>query len=386
MTMRISYLNLLLFLLVGSIPAKIYASADSIRIKGVALYTPYTKISVPPGESIDYSIDVINKTGSVKNAAISIRGLPKGWGYELKSGGWTINQLSVLPNDKKNFSFKVDVPLKVNKGSYHFIVSANGLYQLPLTVVVSEQGTYQTEFTTDQVNMEGSAEATFTFNATLKNRTAEKQLYALMANTPRGWSVAFKPNGKQATSVEVEPNATANVTVDINPPANIKVGTYRIPVRAANGSTSADLGLEVVIKGSYKMELTTPKGLLSADITAGDTKRIELQVKNTGTIDLTDVQLTANQPMDWSVTFEPQKLALVKAGETAQVVATVKASKKALPGDYVTKIEARTPETTSSAEFRISVKTPLIWGWVGILIIIGACGGVYFLFRKYGRR
>ncbi|WP_139265201.1 COG1470 family protein [Bacteroides ihuae] len=386
MTMRISYLNLLLFLLVGSIPAKIYASADSIRIKGVALYTPYTKISVPPGESIDYSIDVINKTGSVKNAAISIRGLPKGWGYELKSGGWTINQLSVLPNDKKNFSFKVDVPLKVNKGSYHFIVSANGLYQLPLTVVVSEQGTYQTEFTTDQVNMEGSAEATFTFNATLKNRTAEKQLYALMANTPRGWSVAFKPNGKQATSVEVEPNATANVTVDINPPANIKVGTYRIPVRAANGSTSADLGFEVVIKGSYKMELTTPKGLLSADITAGDTKRIELQVKNTGTIDLTDVQLTANQPVDWNVTFEPQKLTLVKAGETAQVVATVKASKKALPGDYVTKIEARTPETTSAAEFRISVKTPLIWGWVGILIIIGACGGVYFLFRKYGRR
>jgi len=384
--MRISYLNLLLFLLVGSIPAKIYASADSIRIKGVALYTPYTKISVPPGESIDYSIDVINKTGSVKNAAISIRGLPKGWGYELKSGGWTINQLSVLPNDKKNFSFKVDVPLKVNKGSYHFIVSANGLYQLPLTVVVSEQGTYQTEFTTDQVNMEGSAEATFTFNATLKNRTAEKQLYALMANTPRGWSVAFKPNGRQATSVEVEPNATANVTVDINPPANIKVGTYRIPVRAANGSTSADLGFEVLIKGSYKMELTTPKGLLSADITAGDTKRIELQVKNTGTIDLTDVQLTANQPMDWSVTFEPQKLTLVKAGETAQVVATVKASKKALPGDYVTKIEARTPETTSAAEFRISVKTPLIWGWVGILIIIGACGGVYYLFRKYGRR
>lgn len=68
------------------------------------------------------------------------------------------------------------------------------------------------------------------------------------------------------------------------------------------------------------------------------------------------------------------------------MVATVKASKKALPGDYVTKIEARTPETTSAAEFRISVKTPLIWGWVGILIIIGACGGVYFLFRKYGRR
>ncbi|WP_321479710.1 NEW3 domain-containing protein [uncultured Bacteroides sp.] len=386
MTMRVNYFTLLFLLLVGIAPAKMHATSDSIRVKGVALYTPYTKISVPPGESINYSIDVINKTGSVKNAAISVMGLPRRWNYEVKSGGWNVSQLSVLPNDKKNFSLKLDVPLKVNKGTYHFVVAAKGLYSLPLTVIVSEQGTYQTEFTTDQMNMEGSAEATFTFNATLKNRTSEKQLYALTTKTPRGWNVAFKPNYKQATSVEVAPNATANVTIDINPPANIKVGTYRIPVRAANGTTSADLGLEVVIKGSYKMELTTPKGLLSTDVTAGDTKKIQLVVKNRGTIDLTDVKLTANQPAGWNVTFEPQKLASVKAGESAQVVATIKASKKALPGDYVVKMNAKTPEVTSDTEFRIAVKTPMIWGWLGIVIIIGACGGVYYLFRKYGRR
>ncbi|WP_319504786.1 NEW3 domain-containing protein [Bacteroides graminisolvens] len=386
MTMRINYLNLLLLFLLGSTPFSLYASGDSLKVRGVTLYTPYTKISVPPGESIDYSVDVINKTRSVKNAAIAVRGLPKGWGYEIKSGGWTVNQLSVLPNDQKNFSLKVDVPLQVNKGTYRFYVSADGMYTLPLTVVVSQKGTYQTEFTTDQINMEGSAEATFTFNATLKNRTAEKQLYALTANAPRGWNVAFKPNYKQATSVEVEPNASTNVTIDINPPANIKVGTYRIPVRAANGTTSADLGLEVVIKGSYKMELTTPNGLLSTDVTAGDTRKIELVVNNSGTIDLTDIQLSAAKPADWDVTFQPQKITSLKAGEKAQVLAVVKASKKAIPGDYVVKMETRTPEVNSAAEFRIAVKTPIIWGWLGILIIIGACGGVYYLFRKYGRR
>lgn len=68
------------------------------------------------------------------------------------------------------------------------------------------------------------------------------------------------------------------------------------------------------------------------------------------------------------------------------MLAVVKASKKAIPGDYVVKMEARTPEVNSAAEFRIAVKTPIIWGWLGILIIIAACGGVYYLFRKYGRR
>lgn len=58
------------------------------------------------------------------------------------------------------------------------------------------------------------------------------------------------------------------------------------------------------------------------------------------------------------------------AGQTTNVVATVKASKKALPGDYVTKMTVKTPEVNATTDFRISVKTPMIWGWVGVLIIV----------------
>jgi uncharacterized membrane protein len=32
------------------------------------------------------------------------------------------------------------------------------------------------------------------------------------------------------------------------------------------------------------------------------------------------------------------------------------------------------------------VKTPMLWGWVGVLIIFIALGSVYYLFRKFGRR
>ena len=47
-------------------------------------------------------------------------------------------------------------------------------------------------------------------------------------------------------------------------------------------------------------------------------------------------------------------------------MATLKASKKALPGDYVTTIMAKTPEVNADAQFRVAVKTPMIWGWVGV--------------------
>lgn len=352
----------------------------------VKLYTPYTQIAVPPGESISYSVDVINNTETTQTAVIRVEGLPRSWKYELKAGGWTVSEIAVLPGEKKNFSFKVDVPFKVNKGTYRFKLMTDGGPELPLTVTVSEQGTYQTEFATKQPNMQGNAKSPFNFNATLKNQTAELQRYALIADAPRGWNVVFRVQGKQATSAQVEANATENITIDITPSASVQAGSYKIPVRATTSSTSADMELEVVVTGSYDIELTTPRGLVSSDITAGGTKHIDLVVRNTGSAELKDVQLTANKPVDWEVTFDPAKIEKMTAGSTTNVTATVKASSKALPGDYITKITAKTPEASTTTEFRISVHTPMIYGWLGILIIVVVLGGVYYLFRKYGRR
>lgn len=112
MTMRANYFNLLLVLLMGVLPIQLQASESD---KNVILYTPYTKIAVPPGESVNYSIDVINNYDVVKNVNLSVKGLPRGWNYELKAGTWTISELAVLPHDKKNVSLKVDIPLKSTK-------------------------------------------------------------------------------------------------------------------------------------------------------------------------------------------------------------------------------------------------------------------------------
>lgn len=383
MTIRVNWLNLLSLLFLVTLSYELRASDT---LKSVILYTPYTKISVPPGESIDYNIDLINKTDEVKTADIYLSGLPRGWTYELKSGSWNVKQLSVLPDEKKSFSLKVEVPLKVNKGTYQLRLSAGGYCTLPLTVVVSEQGTYQTEFSTQQPNMEGHASSNFTFGANLRNRTGEKQLYALRAGAPRGWEATFRAAGKQVSSVSVEANAMESVTIEIKPPAQVEAGSYKIPVESFTNTTSAKLELEVVITGSYKVELTTPRGLLSADITAGEEKQIELLVRNTGSSPLADLKLNANAPVDWVVKFTPEKIDKLPAGESAKVMASMKASKKAIPGDYVVKMDVRTPEATSHADFRISVKTSIVWGWVGVLVIFAVLGGVFYLFKKYGRR
>jgi uncharacterized membrane protein len=135
---------------------------------------------------------VLNNGEETQKIDILISGVPSSWTYSLKSGGWSVQQLAVLPGEKKTLNLRIDVPLRVNKGNHNFRVLARNFDELPLVVNVSEQGTFKSEFTSDQVNMQGHAKSNFTFSTKLKNMTGEKQLYSLQANAPRGWEIIFK--------------------------------------------------------------------------------------------------------------------------------------------------------------------------------------------------
>ena len=371
------FLPFLLVMLSGSLTV----TAQSLR-----LYTPYPEITVPPGETIDYSIDLINNGASIATAEVTVDGIPETWSYTLRSGGWSARRISVLPGEKKTLNLKVELPYDIDKGSYTFRVLARNHAVLPITIEVSEKGTVKTEFTADQGNMQGHATSNFNYKTKLENQTGEKQLYALTSHAPRGWTVVFKPNYQQASSVEIEPGQSKDISVEIKPPYNVKAGKYTIPVMATTGSSSARLELEADISGSYGVELTTPDGRLSEKITAGRRRNLELMVRNSGSTDLNSVRMTAVKPRGWEVTFTPDTIPFIAAGESTQIRAEVKAYGKAIPGDYVINLTAQTPEINADASFRMSVRTPLLWGWLGILIILSAIGTVYWLIRKYGRR
>ncbi len=353
-----------------------------------ALYTPYTGISVTPGEVVEYSVEVINNGSSIQNATFEMD-LPENWSYTLTANGREIQELSVKPNESQEVNLEVEVPLEIEKGTYEFELVAresDGVSTLPLTVTVTEQGTFATELTTEQPNMEGNADSTFEFQAELRNRTADNQHYALSSGAPRGWDVQFTSDGDNVTSVTLDPNTSKELEVNVTPPENVKAGTYTIPVKAATTSTSAEQEFEVVISGTYGLELSTPNGVLSTDVTAGGEKTVQLLLTNTGTDTLSDVQLTASTPSDWEVEFENSTVNAIEPEDSVTVNATIKASENAIAGDYMIGITAEAPEATSEADFRVTVKTSMWWGFIGVIIIVGVIAGIYYLFRTYGRR
>lgn len=364
--------------------------SSSFAAGGFELYTPYTGISATPGETITYSVDVINNSSSIQDVSFSVSDLPKDWTYTITSDGHEIHNISTKPDGNQTVSLELQVPLKIEKGNYTFklIGKGNGGRTdiLPISVDITEKGTFKTELTSEQPNMEGHSTSDFSYTVTLKNRTAEEQHYALTTKAPRGWNVQFKVDGKNVTSVTLEANGSKDIDVSVTPAENVKAGKYKIPVKAATSSTSAKTELEAVITGTYDIEISTPSGRLSTDINAGSDKTIELIVKNTGSSTLTDIKLDSSLPPDWEVEFEPANLDKLEAGKSVKVKAKLKASKDAIAGDYVAEFTAETPEASSKAQFRVSVKTSMAWGLVGIVIIIGVVGSLYYIVRKYGRR
>lgn len=241
-------------------------------------------------------------------------------------------------------------------------------------------------FTAHLINIESAVKDPFRYNTTLYNGSGHTQVYRLDVQPPAGWITLFRTGGSQITAVRLDSGKTQDITLEVMASPSAKPGRYKIPVSAVSNDDSLRIELEAVVKGNYSLELTTPTGRLSDDITEGHSRQLRLVLKNTGSLPLDGLELSAQSPLQWSATFAPSKIERLEPGQTIETSATLSVPDKTIAGDYVTTFTARNSYTTANAVFRMTVKTSLLSGWIGILVILLALGMVYYLIRKYGRR
>lgn len=241
-------------------------------------------------------------------------------------------------------------------------------------------------FTARLVNLESAVKDPFRYNTSLHNGSGQTQLYTLRIQAPDGWIALFRTEGSQISAIRLDSGKTQDIYVEIVAPPFAKPGKYSIPVSAASNADTMRIDLEAVVKGNYSLELTTPTGRLSDDVTEGSSKPIRLILKNTGTLPLDGLELSSQSPTQWSASFEPSKVERLEPGQAKEVQAILSVPDKTIAGDYLTTFTAKNNYTNGNAAFRMTVKTSILSGWVGILVILLALGTVYYLIRKYGRR
>jgi uncharacterized membrane protein len=67
-------------------------------------------------------------------------------------------------------------------------------------------------------------------------------------------------------------------------------------------------------------------------------------------------------------------------------VAHIVPSGDAIAGDYIVKVRASNDLANGEVDLRVTVETSLLWGIIGIGLIVLVIVGLGYVFRRYGRR
>lgn len=251
---------------------------------------------------------------------------------------------------------------------------------------IHAQSKEESPFKARLINLEGSVSDPFRFQTTLKNTSAESKIYELQAELPEGWRASFSVMGSRVTAVKVEPSLEQEISFEVFPSASAEPGKYDITLKAVAPSETHALKLQADITGSYDLELTTPDGRVSNEVISGSTKQFTLTIKNSGTLPLKELELSAQLPSKWEASFDPKEIEQVEPGSSKEIQVNLDVPEKMIAGDYIAKFTVKNADKEAEVSYRLTVKTSILSGWLGILVIVLALGLVYYLIRKYGRR
>jgi uncharacterized membrane protein len=353
------------------------------------LSTPFPAIEVAPGAKVSLTINV--DTQDAGRVDLSVEDVPADWTVSLRGGGFLVNGVYATGDEPTEVTLDVSVPEGAASGVQGIAIRADSdgsIASLPIDIRVTPDAAGEVELTTDFPELRGASDTSFSFNMTLRNGTPDELTFGVVANAPAGWTAnATVTSQAQAASAIVDAGGTTAIMVDVEPAEGAPAGVYPITVEATSGNRTASAELSVEITGSYELELTTPDGRLSANASAGGTTDLSVVVRNSGTADVEGVTLSATTPTGWEVTFEPDTPITVPANEEGvQVTAHLRPSGDAIAGDYVTTFRASSDLANASTDIRVTIETSLVWGVVGIALIALVVAGLWWTFRRYGRR
>ena len=383
MRSRLTTLLLLTVLVAGAAVAQDY--------RGVVVSTAYPSITTSNRDLIIMDLEVANYNMAPQRVNLSLLNVKSGWNYAFVGGGGLVEAVFASPDKPAKTQLWLAPPDDIAAGSYEFTVRVNGSfgrYDLPVTITYGDQLPSRLVLKPELPELNGTPTADFTYRAKLTNRSAGEELVNLRAELPEGFQITFKKKyeNQELTSIPVAAGADINLEMKLSLPDEVSAGSYPLKIIAESGNTRAEAELTAVIKGQPRLTLTGPEGRMSDTAVAGKTRAINLTVKNTGVEDAENVSFRGSAPRNWELSFEPDKVDSIPAGESVDIVASITPGSEAITGDYNITMRANGDDVRTSGQFRITVRTSAWWGAVAIVVIALALAVVMLAIRRYGRR
>ncbi|MEO8462087.1 MAG: NEW3 domain-containing protein [Chloroflexota bacterium] len=360
----------------------------AIAADALTITTPYPAVVVAPGSHVSFNVSI--STATATRVALALSGVPDAWKPSIHGGGFVVDAVETNGTDPGTVRVDLDVPATATGTTSVTLTGTSGSARVDLVLQVRAEANATGDVTlkTDFPSLKGPSTQTFNFNLTLANGTPEDLTFSVNAQGPTGWTVQANLTGQsQAASAVVKAGSTSGVTVSAVPPAGVAAGSYDFEVVAVAGERTIKGTLSVDITGTYTLKMDTPDGRLNGHGPAGSASPLSIVLTNTGTAEITNVKLTGSAPSKWEVTFDQATIASIPAGQSVTVSAQINPSGDAIAGDYnLTISSSADPSARDSLDIRYTVETSVVWGLVGVALIVAVGAGVWWVFQRYGRR
>jgi uncharacterized membrane protein len=358
---------------------------------GLEVTTKYPAVVVAPGNKVSFDLQVTSTRQA--DVALSLTGVPTGWTASILGGGYVVDAVAVAPGTAGEVRLDVSIPADAAAGSSTIRVNARGGGAqdiLPVSIRVNAEAAGTLTLTTATPELTGASDKDFKFDLQLQNDTAQDVTVSATATGPTGWTIDTTLTGAtDAASTVVKTGATQSISVSVTPAEGTPADTYPIKVTATAGERTIEADLAIAVTGTYSLQLSTPGEVLSTRGSAGSATTQDFVITNTGTAPITNVTLEGTPPQGWTVTVNPEAgLPSIEPNATGTITATITPAAEAVAGDYVVTFKAVAAENTTgeTAQIRYTVETSPIWALVGIALIALILGGLFYVFRTYGRR
>jgi uncharacterized membrane protein len=362
------------------------------------LILPFKNLTVGQGQEVTMDTEIVNRRKDPVEVSLNLDSVPKGWeaAFNSRYPSFPIRSVQVQGEKSTTVEFKGKIPEATKPGVYQIKVTAkdnNGSTQyvesLNITVTSKKVDTGGLKLTSQYPVLSTGSGQTLKFTVDLKNETNKPLTTALAAQTPPGWTLRFKPQfgDQQISSIQLKESASETLSVEIDTPVKADAKEQPITVTARSGAFEASATVKVSLKGTQDLKMGSLAGTLNTSLTAGKKSPVDFVVGNAGTAPIRNLSFVTKKPSDkWTVEFKPDKIDLIEPGQVQEIKMEVLAPDRTIAGDYLMTLTANSPEVTKSVEFRVTVSTPTIWGWIGFAIVGLVVLGLAIVFFRLGRR
>lgn len=248
---------------------------------------------------------------------------------------------------------------------------------------------------TQYPKIDAIATGTFQFSVELNYKGAKDRIFDLNASVPQGWDVYITPQydaSKRISSISLKSSysgvsETLQVTTSPLSWPLPDPGEYKIKLQAVADNVEGSINLIAKVTAKYLLTAEPSNQYYNTTAKAGQDNTFSVKVTNTGTAPIDNINFSSDKPEGWEITPNVDKIDLLETLGEKTVDFNIKPPPKTVAGDYMITLTVSGKQASAERMYiRVTVETPTIWGWVGIIIILIVVVGLIVIFMRFGRR